>query len=160
MKTRRSWVLCIAVGVGLAFLIPFRSLDCPAWDVWVTDETGKPLSGVTVRLICQNYSAERDLYRTDAVTDQNGHSAFEARKINKSLGQRATATLASAAAGAHASFGPHATVFVLSEHLEGIARQGNIVVDWTGQPDHMESHIVVMPRKTAHAQDESYSTLP
>lgn len=144
MKTS-SWMFWTAVMVVLAFIVPIRSLDCPAWDVMVTDQTGQPLSGVTVRLTCQNYSAERRPYETEAVTDQKGHVSFNPRKINKSLGQRAIVTLLSAAAGTHASFGPHATVFAFSKHFEGLASQRDVVVGWTGKPDHMESHIVIAP---------------
>ncbi|HKW16857.1 MAG TPA: hypothetical protein VJO35_05055 [Terriglobales bacterium] len=155
MKTS-SWIFWIAVMVVvLAFIVPIRSLDCPAWDVWVTDQTGQPVSGVTVRLTCQNYSAERRPYETEAVTDQKGHVSFNPRKINKSLGQRAIATLLSAAAGTHASFGPHASVFAFSDHFEGIASQRDFVVGWKGQPAHMESHIVIMPRKGRVALDKS-----
>ena len=75
----RRKVLWIAVGValiaGITF-IPLRSLGCPAWDVWVVDQNGRPVSGVTVRLTYQNYSAELRSLEVDAITDAHGHVRF------------------------------------------------------------------------------------
>jgi hypothetical protein len=141
------WVIG-AVAVGVA-LIPVRSLNCPAWDVWVSDQSGQPVAGVTVRLTWQNHSAEVDSHEVDAITDAQGHVAFSARTLDASLGRRVVATLWSARAGVHASFGPHATVFAFSNGLQGfdIDKARNIVVDWTGKPEHMESRIVLVPRK-------------
>jgi hypothetical protein len=134
------------VGVGF---VPFRTLDCPAWDVWVTDPSGQPVSGVTVRLTYENYSAERQSHEIDATTDAQGHVLFSAQTLSASLGRRVVGTLFSARAGTHASFGPHAGVFVFGNGLEGsdIDKQRDVIVDWTGKPDHMESRIVVAPRK-------------
>ena len=147
MSARRTLLIIAAVAV-LAPFIPVRSLNCPAWDVWVTDQSGQAVSGVTVRLTCRNYSAERDTHEMDATTDAQGQVAFSARTISASLGRRAFAILSSAMAGTHASFGPHASVFAFGEGLEGFAidKQG-VVEDWTGKPSHMESRIVVVPRK-------------
>jgi hypothetical protein len=141
------WLLAIAVvGVGV---IPFRSLNCPDWDVWVIDQSGRPVSGVTVRLSYRNYSAERESHEIDAITDAQGHVTFGAQTLSVSLGRRAVAALSSATAGAHSSFGPHAYVSAFGNGLQGsdIDKQRNVVVDWTGQPSHMESRIVVTPRR-------------
>jgi len=48
---------------------PLSSLDSPAWDVWVTDQSGQPVSGLTVRLTCQNYSVEQESHEIDATTN-------------------------------------------------------------------------------------------
>jgi hypothetical protein len=147
MSIRRKLWITVAVAVCVAF-IPVKSLNCPAWDVWVTDQSGQPVSDVTVRLTCRNYSAERESHEIDAITDAQGHVAFSARTLSASLWHRAVATLSSATAGTHASFGPHASVFAFGNGLEGFAiDKRNFVVDWTGKPGHMESRIVVVPRK-------------
>jgi hypothetical protein len=139
--------MAAVVAVGVAF-VQVSSLDCPAWDVWVTDPSGQPVSGVTVRLTCRNYSAERESHEMDAITDAQGHVAFVARTVRASLGRRVVATLSSATAGPHASFGPHASVFAFGNGLEGFAiDKQDVVEDWTGKPGHMESRIVVVPRK-------------
>jgi len=146
----RRKVLWISVGVALAAgitFIPLRSLDCPAWDVCVVDQNGRPVSGVTVRLTYQNYSAELRSHEVDAITDAHGHVRFSAQMLSASLGQRIRAVLSSAAAGVHASFGLHADVFAFGNGLEGFDIEQNVVVDWTGKPNHMESRIVLAPRK-------------
>ena len=64
------------------------------------------------------------------------------------MGRRAAAMLWSATEGVHASFGPHASVFAFGNGLRGSAIDSrNVIVDWTGKPGHMESRIIVTPRK-------------
>jgi hypothetical protein len=141
--------LLFAAIVLVLIFIPFRSRNCPDWDVWVSDPSGQPVSGVTVRLSYWNYSAERQSHEIDSVTDTHGHAAFASQTLSASLGRRAFATVLSATAGVHTSFGPHAAVFAFANGLQGfdIDKERNLVVDWTGKPDHMESRIVVAPRK-------------
>jgi hypothetical protein len=142
------WVL-VATAV-LATFTPMRSLNCPSWDVWVTDEGGHPVSYITVRLTYRDYSAEFESHEIDAITDVRGHAAFRARTLTASLGRRVAAMALSASAGPHASFGPHAIVFAFGKGLQGvdIGGQGNTVADWTGKPGHVESRIVATPQKT------------
>src|SRR4051794_30833095 len=132
MSSRRVlWVfVAIAIVVGVAF-IPLRSLECPSWDVLVTDQSGRPVSGVTVRLTYRNYSAERESHEVNAITDAQGHARFSAQTLSTSLGRRIAAMLSSATAGVHASFGPHASVSAFSNRLEGFAidEQKNVVMD-------------------------------
>lgn len=150
MSSRRViWVfIAIAIVVGVAF-IPLRSLECPSWDVWVTDQSSQPVSGVIVRLTYRNYSAERESHEVDAMTDARGHARFSAQTLSTSLGRRIAAMLSSATTGVHASFGLHASVSAFSNGLEGFAidEQKNVVTDWTGKPGHMESRIVVTRRQ-------------
>jgi hypothetical protein len=138
------WTFVAAVIVVGIALIPLRSLDSPAWDVWVTDQSGHPISGLTVRLTYQNYSAEDKSHETDATTDASGHAAFSAQTLRASVARRAVMMLSSATEGVHAGFGPHATVFAFGKGLQGFAidEQRNVVVDWTGKPDRMESRII------------------
>jgi hypothetical protein len=143
---RSFWILVVFV-VGAGF-VPFRALNCPVWDVWVTDQKGMPVSGITVRLTYRNYSAEPVSHEIDAVTDARGHVEFGARTLSASFFSRFVSTISCAMGGTHASFGPHAWVFAFGGSLEGldIDKRRNVVVDWTGKPDHMESRIVVGPR--------------
>jgi hypothetical protein len=104
--------------------------------------------GATVRVTFRNYSAESQSHEVDAITDSQGHARFSAQILSASLGRRVVATLSSAKAGVHASFGVHASVFASYEGVEGFAvDERNFLVDWTGKPDHIESRIVVTPRK-------------
>lgn len=82
------------------------------------------------------------------MTDAQGHVVFSAQTLSASLGRRIIAMLSSGMAGIHASFGPHASVFAFGRGLQGFAidQQRNVLLDWTGKPDRMESRIVVAPR--------------
>jgi hypothetical protein len=143
MPGQRTFWVVAAFAVGVAF-IPVKSLNCPDWEVWVTDPRGQPVSGVTIRLTFRNYSREREFHEIDAVTGAQGHVAFSAQTLSTSFASCLVATLSSALAGPHASFGPHASVFAFGNGLEGSAiDKQNRVVDWTGKPRHMESRIIV-----------------
>ena len=143
---RAFWIF-VVVAIMLAF-VPVRSLSSPAWDVWVTDQSGHPVSGVTVRLTYRNYSAESGSHETDAITDVQGHVAFSSQTLSASLARRIIAVSLSAMAGIHASFGPHASAFAFGRGLQGFAidEGRNVLLDWTGKPDRMESRIVVATR--------------
>lgn len=139
------WIAAtLAIVVGLAF-VPLRSRECPSWGVWVTDQSGRPAPGVTVRLTYQNYSAERESHEIDAITDAQGHARFDSRILSISLGRRIAMMLWSATAGVHSSFGPHASISAFGDGASGFAidEQRNVVVDWTGKSDHMESRIIL-----------------
>ena len=150
MSARRVfWIFVgVAILVGVAF-VPITSLSSPVWDVSVTDQGGHPISSTTVRLAYRNYSAESQSHEINETTDGHGHVTFSPQTVSASLGRRIVAILSSAAAGVHASFGPHATVFAFGDGLQGVAvdERGN-VLDWTGKPAHMESRIVLAPAKT------------
>ena len=143
---RPHWALCVALGTAVLFF-PFRYIDCPAWDVWTLDRAGKPLTGITVRLSCRNYSADFASHEENAITDGNGYAAFRAHYSRSSLAQRILVTARSAATGVHGSFGPHANVIAFGRGLQGVNvdRYRNIVIEWTGKPAHMESQIVLEP---------------
>ncbi len=116
-----------------------------ALEVWVVDENGHAVEGITVRLTWQNYSTETEGHEQDLNTDENGHVVFQARKSRVSILHRIFGTIRSATGGVHASFGVHATVFAFGLGLEGSAVTGDCLTDWTGRPDHMESRIVAKP---------------
>jgi hypothetical protein len=140
--------MIVALVLLLSF-IPFKSLNCPDWDVWVVDQAGQPVAGMTARLSYRNYSAEDTSHEVDRVTDQQGHASFGAQMLSASVARRFVTIFTSALAGVHASFGPHASVFAFGKGLEGsdVDLQRNIVVNWTGNPSRMESRIVVSPQK-------------
>lgn len=143
--------IAIAIVIGVVF-IPLRSRASPSWDVWVTDKNGRPVAGVTVRLTFQNYSAEPEPHEIDAITDAQGHVRFSAQTVNASVGRHIATVLSSAMAGVHASFGPYASISAFGNGLEGVAidERKNVVVDWTGKPDHMHSRIVITRRPASY----------
>jgi len=137
MSAKRTLWIWTSIPVILAF-IPFKSLNCPSWDVWVTDGNGKALPGMTVLLTYQDYSAESRSHEIRGITDAQGHVAFAAQTLWASVVQRIRATLNSTVVGVH---GRHAQVFAFGN--------GQISRDsayWTGKPNHMESRIIVVPR--------------
>jgi hypothetical protein len=152
VEMRRSTAIiffAIPISLFVIALTPLSSLNCPSWDVWVTDQQGQPEPNLTVRLTYRDHSAEPDDHESDAITDAQGHTIFPSRILKVSLGSRALQILSSAREGAHASFGRHASVFAFGQGLEGFDDNSltHNAVDWTGKSDHMISRIIVVPEK-------------
>ena len=56
-----------------AFLAwPTTTPESPEWEVWVVDQAGQPIEGMTVRMTYQNYSAEIESHPDDRTTDAKG----------------------------------------------------------------------------------------
>jgi hypothetical protein len=142
---RLRWGVFAVMGVLLvAGLIPTSYMASPRWDVSVVGEDGKPLSGVAVQLVYQNYSAEDQDHEITLTTDENGHVLFPEQSQKSSFARRVFYTLSSARAGVHASFGKHAYVFAFDDKgHEGSAINGKYVTDWQGFPSSMKSRIVL-----------------
>jgi hypothetical protein len=144
-------VLAVAgIAAILALLVINPVISTPAtplWEVWVVDANGRALSGMTVRLSWQNYSAETSDHQEDQQTDEKGYVVFPARKFRASINERLLGTIRAADGGVHASFGPHAFVFAFGKGLQGPAVTGEYVADWTGKPNRMQSRIVAEPMR-------------
>ena len=147
MKSVRIMALAAiaAVFALLAINIKISTPATPHWEVWVIDQDGHPLKGMTVRMSWQNYSVETTGHEEDLQTDENGHVVFPSRILTASIKDRFFGTVRSAQGGVHASFGPHAYVFAFGHGLEGSAVMGDYLADWTGKPDQMQSRIVAKP---------------
>src|ERR1700719_4459586 len=96
---------------------PITTAQCPTWEVWVVDQSGQPLQGMTVRLTYQNHSAESESHSEDLQTDANGHVLFRPKSLTVPWIHRAIVTMESAVAGVHASFGPHAWIWAFGKGL-------------------------------------------
>jgi hypothetical protein len=140
----RSWIIAGLLTV-LLVSIPIPYLASPRWQVWVVDQTGAPVEGMTVRRIYQNYSTEAKGHENDQITDINGQAAFAAQWSSASIVRRCVFTTLSARAGVHASFGRHAYVFAFGNGREGTAIAGGNVLDWTGEPAEMKTLITTTP---------------
>jgi hypothetical protein len=139
---RYKYLSLLLLAVLVVFLAwPTTTPQSPIWDVWVLDQSGQPLQGMTVRLSYQNYSAESESHEEDLQTDANGHVVFHPQSLRASRITRALAMARSATAGVHASFGPHAWVWAFGKGLEGVAE----VTNWNGAPPRMASKIVAKP---------------
>jgi hypothetical protein len=136
--------LAVAFAVIALFLYPFESLQAPIWEISVVDASNNPISGARVRESYRDYSAGFKGGEADLVTDFTGSGNFPARTVRASLLKRIAVVLTSATAGAHASFGPHASIFALGG-MEGYSVKDGHVEDWTGSPRVNKSVIVVHP---------------
>jgi len=145
--SRKDKIRIFVAIVFVSTLIPIPYRAAPDWKVWVVDESGKPVPGMTVRLEYENYSVESTSHEEDQWSDQQGHAHFKARNGWAPTLQRCYYSALSAMAFVHASFGPHDSVFAFGNGLEGYALTGAYITDWTGQPVLMESHIIVKHAK-------------
>jgi len=137
-------------GLGAAVLVvisltPIPYLASPDWQVWVVDESGSPVPDALVRLEYQNYSVEMSEHEEDRVADSQGYAHFPEHRRSASIIQRCWYSGLSARALAHASFGLHDWVLAFGNGTEGEAISSGIVVDWPGNPERMESRIVLKP---------------
>ena len=141
MKIKLKFAIPLAILIA-SFLVPLPYLATPKWSVHVVDEAGRPLAGMTVRLSWENYSVENASHEQDLASDQNGNVVFLPHRSSATLLGRIFYTVLSSMALAHASYGPHASVFAFGKGREGEAVERDMVTDWNGTPDDMHSQIV------------------
>lgn len=134
-----GWILGVGAVLGI-LLFPFRSLNCPAWDVTFVASSGRALANMSVRIRWQNYSAEVTDHEAIAVTDSQGRVVFPRQFLRASLASRAVITLWSAMSqGVHASFGPSAWLVVSDEGIRWHAHP----LFWHGENEAVVSRVVV-----------------
>jgi len=139
-------ILVLALPVFVVGLFPRSYQVCPDWEVTVVDVAGAPVSGMTVRRSCQDYSVEARNHEDDAITDERGKASFKGRYLQWPFLVRWAGNLLNVASqGVHASFGRHANVWAFGREMEGVPVVNGYVEDWTGSPEHMDSRIVVKP---------------
>jgi hypothetical protein len=148
LHKRRNLLLVIFVSLVALILFlawPTTTAECPIWEVWVVNEAGQPMEGMTVMIHYENYSAEPEGHSEQKQTDAGGYVVFSPRSLEASRWRRILTTIQSAGAGVHASFGPHAWVMTYGNGLEGDAVSNGYLTDWTGAPPRMASRIVAKP---------------
>lgn len=155
----KSWslarkVLCaLTILIGAFGVYPVSYLICPDWSVTVVDRSGAPLSGMTVRRSCNDYSAGPTGIEDNAITDERGRVSFAAREIRSPIFFRWTGRVVNVITqGFHAGFGRHSYVFAFGRGLEGSPIANGEVEAWRGRPAHMESRIVATPVKPFSTQ--------
>jgi len=145
--TRKRRVVAAITSISVLLMLPIPYLASPEWTVLVTDEAGHPLQGMLVRLEYENYSTESNSHEVDLTTDSNGRTTFSANMGFAPLLSRLFYTARSAAALAHASFGPTAYVLVFGDGREGsINSDGGTVYFWNGKPKRLASTVIARPR--------------
>ena len=143
----RTFAICFCIALVGATFYPVSYLAAPAWEVWIVDENGAPVQGMTVRLSYQHYSVESSGHEQDAISDLRGHVQFLPRNSSASLAHYIVYSISSATAGVHASFGRHGHVFAFGRGLQGSATADGVITNWTGTPDRMESRIIAVRLK-------------
>jgi hypothetical protein len=133
----------IAVIVGVLFVVgalPIRYLASPRWEIWVVANDNKPLPGINVRLVYQNFSTEDQSHEITMTTDEKGHALFPLQYRKASFFQHVFYTLVSAEAGVHASFGQYAYVLAFGGGYNTL--DFTDLPPWRGSPVSLESTIV------------------
>src|SRR5258708_40042011 len=89
LRKRRNLFLFLIIFVSLVALImflawPTTTAQSPFWEVWVVNEAGQPIVGMTVTLHYQNYSAEAEGHSGQKQTDACGCGVFSTRSLKGS----------------------------------------------------------------------------
>jgi hypothetical protein len=123
-RSVRIKIVYVAAAVVLAsILIPVSQTVAPAWTITTLDSTHRPLSGVTVREVWQQYSLEDSSHEEDRLTDERGEVHFPRRKQRSSfLGRSLGCARQIGSTGVHASCGA-------DSHLVAFG-QGIDTMDW------------------------------
>lgn len=151
LKNRLLRSALFATAVFAAGRPAFASrLIAPLWDVWVVDESGKPVPGIGVTVQHEDFGCEHKDHVETQFTDLKGHVQFAPRFLNTAF-KCATITTEKLMTF-NSNRKRHARVFAgdAQSALVGndVDRNGR-VVDWHGSPERMKSHIVVHPRNRA-----------
>jgi hypothetical protein len=143
---RVQQILMIVIFLVIGFW-PITTMNGPPWEVWVVDQSGQPVPGITVRESYKICSIQHPERQKDLYTDNSGHVIFYPRMVRASSAVRLVSVVVSAITGPHASFSPHAYVFAFGKGMEGFVESNGSVTDWTGSPLTMNSKIVVTPAR-------------
>ena len=145
---RLRFVLCAsAILFTLSKPASAETLVAPRWDVWVVDESGKPVAGISVTQVREDYACESVDHTETLFTDSHGHVQFHARYLKWNplkCGVFTTAELFKRTHGRHASViagDPNGILFG-----KPVDKNANEIGDWRGSPDHVTSHIILRRR--------------
>jgi hypothetical protein len=147
LTDRLRLALCAAAAL-LCFCRPAvaETLVSPRWDVWVMDERGKPVAGINVTQIRENFSCEGVDHSETLFTDSHGHVQFHARYVKWNPVKCTVYTTGDIVTFGHRGHGRHASI--TAGDSEGMLFGKNVdssghVIEWHGSPEHLTSHIIV-----------------
>jgi hypothetical protein len=130
-KPARIKIVCVAAGLVLASgLIPVPQIVAPDWTITTLDAARRPLTGITVRQVWQQYSLEGSSHEEDRLTDGRGEVHFPRRTEWTSIAGRLFGCARQiSGAGVHASCGPHSYLVAFGKGVD--------TMDWAdlGQED-------------------------
>ena len=115
----RSKIIASAAVILVAAFIPLPQTVAPAWTITTLDAARRPLTGVTVREVWQQYSLEDSSQEEDRLTDANGKVQFPRRTYWTNLGSRFLGCVRQVGrGGVHASCGPHSFLVAFGNGID------------------------------------------
>jgi hypothetical protein len=115
----RSKIVAVAVAILVAAFIPLPQTVAAAWTITALDAARRPLTGVTVREVWQQYSFEDSSHEEDRLTDTNGKVQFPRRTYWTSIGSRFLGCVRQiGSGGVHASCGPHSFLVAFGNGID------------------------------------------
>lgn len=117
MRVRTAFVILAAI-LTCAF-IPLPQTVAPGWTITTLDAVRRPLTGITVREVWQQYSLEDSSHEEDRLTDIKGEVHFPRRTYGASIASRFFGcTRQIIGAGVHASCGPHSYLVAFGKGVD------------------------------------------
>ncbi len=124
-QKKRLWIVLLVLAV--AFCFPFDTTVVPPRTVLVVTEDWRPIQGVRVRQIWQNYSIESSGHEEDIPTNENGRVSFPRRTVRASLLWRLFRPIVNILTqGVHAGFGVQTQTFTVDNMDEKPAGQEKV----------------------------------
>ncbi len=115
----RSIIVAVAAVILVAAFIPLPQTVAPAWTITTLDAARRPLTGVTVREVWQQYSLDDSSHEEDRFTDANGKVQFPRRMYWTSFGGRFLGCVRQVGSGGvHASCGPHSYLVAFGHGID------------------------------------------
>jgi hypothetical protein len=126
LKVRVVLVAVAALALAIA-LIPLPQTVAPDWTITTLDASRKPLTGITVREVWQQYSLEHSSHEEDLLTNIKGEVHFPRRTYWTTIGGRLFGCAREISGfGVHASCGSHSYLVAFGKGVD--------TLDWTN-PD-------------------------
>jgi len=109
----------VAAAALVIALIPLPQEVAPDWTVTTLDASRKPITGITVREVWQQYSLEPSSHEEDRLTDSKGEVHFPRRTYSTSIAARFFGCAREIGGlGVHASFGPHSYLVAFGKGVD------------------------------------------
>ena len=84
----RTAIARLAIGILVSACIPLPQTVAPDWKITTLDAARRPISGITVREVWQQYSIEDSSHEEDRLSDVKGEVHFPRRTNWTSIGSR------------------------------------------------------------------------
>lgn len=115
----RSKIAAVAAVILVPAFIPLPQTVAPAWTIDTLDAARRPLVGITVREVWQQYSLEDSSHEEDRLTDAHGKVQFPRRTYSASIGSRFLGCVGQVASGGvHGSCGPHSFLVAFGNGID------------------------------------------